>query len=124
MLDPTAALGQVACLRGRQVAIAELPGGLTNVNLRVPAVDPGPEVDVVVRIAQPGTELLAIDRYAEASNSRAAAAAGVGAPVVEHVAGAGLLVIDFLPGRTLTEPDLQESDTLLRVADACRRLHA
>ena len=81
MTDHSAALDAVECLRGRERAVEELSGGLTNVNLKVTTDD----ASVVVRIAQAGSELLAIDREAEYENSKAAAEAGVGAPVLEYV---------------------------------------
>ena len=82
MTDHSAALDAVECLRGREREVEELPGGLTNVNLKVTTA----EQTVVVRIAQSGSELLDIDREAEHLNSVAAAEAGVGAPVIEYVA--------------------------------------
>ena len=98
----------------------DLPGGLTNRNLRVVTA----AGDHVVRCFGSDAGLLAIDRDAEAANSRAAAAAGVGAPVVDYRPDLGLLVIGYLPGRTLTEADFTDPAVLARAADACRRLHA
>jgi len=114
-----AELDSVACLRGREREVEELPGGLTNVNLKVTTEDGS----VVVRIAQAGSELLAIDRDAEHRNSEAAAEAGVGAPVVEYVADPGLLVVGFIEGHTFTDDDLRNGGHLSRVAAACRQLH-
>ena len=74
-------LDHVACLRGQPRTVEVLAGGLTNVNLKVGY----PGGTIVVRVAQPGSELLAIDRAAEHLNSRAAARAGVGAPVLEYI---------------------------------------
>jgi thiamine kinase-like enzyme len=99
--------------------VTDLPGGLTNRNLKVVT----PAATVVVRIPGPGSELLGIDRDAEYRNSVAAAAAGVGPPVVHHQPGEGITV-EFLPGRTLTDDDLHSPHVLRLVADACRRLHA
>ena len=113
-------LENVACLRGQPRAAEVLAGGLTNVNLKVSY----PGGTVVVRVAQPGSELLAIDRGAEHLNSRAAAAAGVGAPVLEYIAEPGLLVVGYIDGRTFTDEDLRGGGHLRRVAAACRQLHA
>ena len=77
----------------------------------------------MVRIAQPGSELLAIDRKAEHLNSTAAARAGVGAPVLEYVADPGLLVVGFIDGRAFTDDDIRGGAHLSRIAAACRQLH-
>jgi thiamine kinase-like enzyme len=115
----SAALDAVSCLRGRERTVEELPGGLTNVNLKVTTSDGS----VVVRIAQPGSELLAIDRHAEHLNSVAAAESGVGAPVLEHVEDPQLLVVGFIDGHTFTDDDLRHGGHLSRVAASCRQLH-
>jgi thiamine kinase-like enzyme len=119
LTDHSAALDAVSCLRGREREVEELPGGLTNVNLKVTT----DERTVVVRIAQSGSELLAIDREAEHRNSVAAAEAGVGAPVLEYVPDPGLLVVEYIEGHTFTDDDLRTGDHLTRVAAACRQLH-
>jgi thiamine kinase-like enzyme len=120
LTDHSAALDAVDCLRGREREVEELPGGLTNVNLKVTTS----EQTVVVRIEQPGSELLAIDRDAEYLNSRAAAEAGVGAPVLDHVEDPPLLVIGYIEGHTFTDDDLRHGGHLHRVAAACRQLHS
>jgi thiamine kinase-like enzyme len=68
--------------------------------------------------------LLAIDRDHEYRNSVAAAAAGVGAPVVAYHPELGLLVLGFIEGRTFTNADVQDPANIPRIARACRRLHA
>lgn len=113
-------LDQVACLCGVPRHVEELPGGLTNVNLKVVCE----ERSLVVRVAQAGSELLAIDRRAEHLNSVAAAQAGVGAPVVDYLPEAGLLVVGFIEGKTFTDDDLRHGGQLERVAAACRQLHS
>ena len=50
---------------------------------------------------------LAVDRRAEYENSVRAAAAGVGAPVIEFLPDDGVLVIGFLEGETLSDEHLQ-----------------
>jgi thiamine kinase-like enzyme len=112
-------LDRLECLRGRPREVVELAGGLTNINLKVTCDD---QV-VVVRVAQPGNELLAIDRDHEHRNSVAAAEEGVGAPVVEYLPGAGLMVVGYLRGRPFTDDDLRSGSHLPRVAAACRQLH-
>jgi thiamine kinase-like enzyme len=112
-------LDRIPALQGRPRTVAELPGGLTNQNLRV-TTDRG---DYVVRRFRGDPELLGIDRDAEHRNTVAAAEAGVGAPVVDYLPGLGVLVIGFLGGRTYDNASFAEAGVLPRVADACRRLH-
>jgi len=80
--------------------------------------------EVVVRQVRSDAGLLAIDREAEHANTLAAAAAGVGAQVLEHRPELGTTVLEFLRGRTLTDDDFQDPVVLARAADAVRRLHA
>ena len=103
---------------GQPREVTELPGGLTNHNYRVRT----PTHDVVVRVSSPSSELLAVDREHEWLNSRAAAEAGVGAPVVDFLPGRGILVVEFLPGRTYAAGDV--ATNLPRIARSLRRLHA
>jgi thiamine kinase-like enzyme len=93
---------------------------LTNLNLLVTL----PDREVVVRVVRSDAGLLAIDRAAEHANTVLAAGSGVGAGVVEHHPDLGMTVLEYLPGRTLTDADFADSDVLTRAADATRRLHA
>jgi thiamine kinase-like enzyme len=115
----TRLLDAVECLRGRSRHVVLLPGGLTNTNLRVTTDD----VDVVVRISDPSTSLLGIDRDAERANSEAAATAGAGPRVVDAVPAEHLLVVEYIESRTLAEADLAAEDMLVRVAGICAVLH-
>jgi thiamine kinase-like enzyme len=99
--------------------VEELGGGLTNRNLKVTNADG----TSIVRLRIEAHDLLGIDREHEYANTVAAAAAGVGAPVLHYRPGEGLTV-GFLPGGTLSDADLHDPAVLGRVADACRRLHA
>jgi thiamine kinase-like enzyme len=122
VLDPELAvlLDRMPCTAGWPRTVEDLPGGLTNRNLKV-TTSSGM---VVVRISTGATSLLAIDRDDEHANSRAAATTGVGAPVLDYLPGEGVLVVGFLPGRTLTSTDLADPVMLGRVARVCRTLHA
>jgi thiamine kinase-like enzyme len=83
-----------------------------------------PDGTFVARIAADGTELLTIDRDCEYRNAVAAAAAGAGPPVFEYRPQDGLLVIGYIEGRTLGPADVAAADNILRIAQACRRLHS
>jgi thiamine kinase-like enzyme len=116
-----ALLERVAVLRGQECRVEPLPGGLTNKNFKVST----PSGTYVLRRSTPSSsDELAVDRRAEYENSVRAAAAGVGAPVVEFLPGEGVLVIRFLEGETLSDEHLQRPGMLPRLAEACRRLHA
>ncbi len=123
--DLDALLDAIPCTAARPRVVEDLPGGLTNRNLKVTNADGC----CVVRIpaenstTTAGPGLLGIDRDAEHANSVRAAQAGVGAPVLHYRPGAGLTV-GFLPGTALTDRDLHDPAVLARVAQACRRLHA
>ena len=116
-------LDRLATLAGRSWRAVELPGGLTNHNVRVTTDDDGPPVDVVVRCSSSDAGLLGIDRDAERTNPALAGRAGVGAPVVEYRPDLGMLVIGYLPGRALEDADFEDLGVVSRAADACRRLH-
>ena len=112
-------------LAGRSWSVSELPGGLTNVNLRVTTDDGlAPPLDLVVRCSHGDPALLGIDREAEHLNTATAAGAGVGAPVVEFRPDLGMLVIGFLEGRALVDADFADTGVLTRAARAVRSLHA
>jgi thiamine kinase-like enzyme len=53
-----------------------------------------------------------------------AAAAGAGPPVIEYRPEDRLLVIAYLEGRTLGPADVAAPPNIVRIARACRRLHA
>ena len=117
-------LEHLEVLAGRSWTVTDLPGGLTNVNVRVTTDDRlEPALDLVVRCSHGDPTLLGIDREAEHRNTVAAAAAGVGAPVLEFRPELGMLVIGYLPGRALTDGDFADSDVLTRAAAAVRALH-
>jgi thiamine kinase-like enzyme len=112
-------LDKIEVLRGRTRHVTELTGGLTNTNLKVTT----DEAAYVVRVPGRDTGALAINRDHEYRNSVIAAAAGVGAPVVEYLADESVLVIGYIDGRTFTDDDFSLPGTIERVAAACRRLH-
>ena len=95
------------------------PGGLTNRNFVV-TLD---GERAFVRIAGAGTELLAVDRANELFNTRAAASVGVGPRVLHDVPRHRAFVLEFLPGRTMSNVAFREPGMPLRVATVLRRLH-
>jgi thiamine kinase-like enzyme len=101
------------------VKVSQLSGGLTNENFLVEA---GGE-RYVMRIPGQSTELLAIDRENEVYNTKAAATTGIGPRVLEHVPGLDLLVLEFIPGSTMSAATLQTKDMARRMAESFHRLH-
>ena len=112
-------LARIASLAGERRVVSPLPGGLTNRNYKVTT----PDGEFVARVFSGGGELLAIDREREYRNSVIAAAAGVGAPVVEYCPADGVLVLGYVGGRTLTNADISQPAMVPRIAAACRTLH-
>ena len=78
----------------------------------------------VARCSVNSKNLLGIDRDNEYYNSRAAAEAGVGAPVIDYRPDLGILLVGFLDGVTLTNADMQRPGVLKRVATGVRGLHS
>jgi thiamine kinase-like enzyme len=120
MPDLSSLFDRVPSLAGAPRLIAELPGGLTNRNYKVST----PEGVFVARLWSGGGELLAIDRDNEYLNSVTAAAAGVGAPVVEYRPQDCVLVLGYIDGATLTNADVAAEGNIPRIAAACRQLHS
>ena len=109
----------VPALRGPRT-VTLLAGGLTNHNFRV---DSG-SASFVVRLSDPDTGLLAIDRDNEHVNSVAAAAAGVGADVIDYQPENSMLVLEFLENtETMSREAMQRGDRLDDAAAAIRQLH-
>ena len=118
--DLDALLDQLPVLTGQPRRIEDLPGGLTNRNVKITTATG----TYVARCSTNSGNLLGIDRDNEYVNSRAAEQAGVGAPVVDYRPDLGILLVGFLEGTTLTNADLQRPEVLARVAQGCRTLHA
>lgn len=105
--------------KGQETKVSQLSGGLTNENYLV-------EVDgqkYVMRIPGQSTELLSIDRANEVFNTKAAAITGIGPQVLEHVPGLDALVLEFIPGTTMSAANLQSKEMASRIATSFRRLH-
>jgi thiamine kinase-like enzyme len=76
-----------------------------------------------VRIPGESTELLAVDRRNEYHNTRAASATGVGPKVLYYIDEYQAMVLEFLPGTTLSNERLQAPGMPSRIAQAIRHLH-
>jgi len=118
--EVVARLAHLPMLAGIGWHAERLSGGLTNVNAKL-TTDRG---RYVARLSTSTGSLLAIDRDAEVFASRAAAASGVAPQVAAHDPAAGVLVIEWVDGRTFTEDDVRDSAQLPRIAAVLRRLHA
>ena len=112
-------LARVPSLAGTPRQVSVLSGGLTNQNFKVTT----PDGVFVARVLSDGGELLGIDRDHEYRNSVIAAAAGIGAPVIDFRPDDRILVLGYIEGRTLTNADVAEPVTLARIARACATLH-
>jgi thiamine kinase-like enzyme len=114
------AAARVALWKGRSVDISPLSGGLTNDNYLVQV---GGQ-KYVMRLPGQSTELLSIDRANEVFNTKAAATTGIGPKVLEHVAGVDVMVLEFIPGPTMSAAALQSPRMAARMAQSFHRLHA
>ncbi|MBN9886313.1 phosphotransferase [Salipiger abyssi] len=93
-----------------------LSGGITNHNIRLS--DAGR--DYVVRVGG-DIPVHQVMRFNELACHRAAHAVGL-SPAIVH-AEPGILAMDFVPGRALTEADIRDPETLVRVLPLIKRLH-
>ncbi len=114
------ALARVSLWKGEQVKVSQLSGGLTNENYLVEAAGRR----YVMRIPGQSTDLLMIDRANEVHNTKAAAGTGIGPQVLEHVPELDVLVLEFIPGPTMTAQTLQSREMVARMASSFQRLHA
>jgi len=105
---------------GRSVTAEPIPAGLTNTNYRV-TVDGTP---LFVRIPGAATALLAVDRGNELHNTRAAAEAGVSPRVLHALPRWDVFVLEWVPGRTMSNAAFGAPGMPTRIAETLRRLHA
>jgi thiamine kinase-like enzyme len=78
----------------------------------------------VMRIPGASTELLSIDRANEVHNTRAAAETGIGPRVLEHLPDLDVMVLEFIPGATMSAETLQSVHMARRMAESFKRLHS
>jgi thiamine kinase-like enzyme len=112
-------LDQLPALAGQPRQLEDLPGGLTNRNVKITT---STRV-YVARCCGTSSNLLGIDRDNEHYNSKAAEVAGVGAPVIDYRPDLGILLIGYLNGTTLSNEDFARPGVIAKVAAACRALH-
>ena len=105
---------------GRDVRVVPLAGGLTNTNYRVD-VDGMP---YVIRVPGQSTELLSVNRQHEYYNTLAAADAGVGARILHYLPDISVMVLEFIPGPTMSSARLRAPEQIARTAISVRMLHA
>ncbi len=104
---------------GRPKVVRPLTGGITNMNFRV-------DVDgrsYVLRMGGAKTDLLGIDRSIERAAAVRAAEVGVGPPVERFIEAEEWLITKFIEGRAIPIDEMQQPDTIRRVAGALRRFH-
>lgn len=114
-----ALLEQLPLLAGQPRQVEDLAGGLTNRNVKITTA-----TGVYVARCVDPANLLGIDRDQEHYNTRAAAEAGVGAPVYDYRPDLGILLLGYLDGVTLGNDDFARPGVIAKVARACRALHA
>jgi thiamine kinase-like enzyme len=104
---------------GRNPSFEPLGGGITNHNFKV-VVD---GEAFVLRIGGKDTELLGIDRPAEAAAARMAASIGVGPEVYAVVEPEGYLVTRFIEGQPVPPERMRSPETIEQLAPAFRAIH-
>jgi len=116
---PADALRALAPVLGEPDGTPEpLEGGITNRNYRVRWADR----ECVLRCPGKDTALLGIDRAAEWAATQAAAAAGIGPPVVAFDPGAGCLVTEWVEARPIEPAGLRRR--IPELAAALRTIHS
>lgn len=123
MLSPRVedAAAHVSLWRGQRFNVSPLSGGLTNENYLVEIAD---GQRYVMRLPGHSTELLSIDRENEVYNTKAAAETGIGPRVLEHVPGIDAMVLEFIPGPTMSAETLQSVHMARRMASSFKTLHS
>jgi len=114
------AVAKIEDWKGRDISIQSLSGGLTNTNYKV-EVDGTP---YFVRVPGQSTELLAVNRENEYHNSKAAAQAGVAPNVLYYLTDSGVMVLEFLNGKTMSKEMLNAPGMPTRMVQSIKRLHA
>jgi len=106
---------------GNSITMKPLGGGLTNKNYRIDTS----QDTYVLRISEPSSSLLSIDRNNERINTARAHKSGVGPRVIDCLPEENVLLIEWIEAKTLHASDLRHDDGLLeRVALSLKKLHS
>jgi thiamine kinase-like enzyme len=106
-------------LKGLDLNIQELKGGITNRLYRVVSSDGG---DYVFRFYGAKTELF-IDRDVEMENLRRLEFSGVTQRLVKYLPERNVTVVEFIPGYVLKNPDFLREDLWERIMRPIRIIH-
>lgn len=116
-MDEAARVARLPCWSGHGLPeVAPLAGGMTNSNFLV--TDRGRRF--VVRLGE-DIPLHGVMRFHELAASRAAHAAGLSPAVIHHEPG--VMVLDYIEGRTFTPEDVRDPARLAPIVDLVRRCH-
>jgi thiamine kinase-like enzyme len=115
-------LRRVSLFADRPARHAPMEGGLSH---QIWRVDCGGR-SYVLRVLDQAVSAagLGVPPEQEIENTLRAADSGAGARVIEVLPDVPALVLEFLPGRTLSAADVRTATAIPRIAAGCRRLHA
>lgn len=109
----------IPCLKGKEVKVCPLKGGLTNRNYSLDCAG----ARFVLRVMGENSRLLGIDRQAELACLKSAHAIGIGPEVIAFFPERGALVTRFVTGRVLVPKALKSPAILRRVVASLRQYH-
>ena len=117
-------LDRLAVLAGRSWRVADLPGGLTNHNVRVTSTDDGHRSTSWSGARRATPDCSGSTATTSTSTPRPRQRRASAPPVIEYRPDLRMLAIGFLRAARWTNADFADPGVLTRAADACRRLHA
>ncbi|HZD52718.1 MAG TPA: choline/ethanolamine kinase family protein [Woeseiaceae bacterium] len=120
LFSAAAAIARIPGVEPAKARFAELGGGFSHRLWLVEAE----ERKLVLRLDTPHVETLGLDRRTELTVLRRASEAGLASNVVFADPDAGMLVYEYLPGRSWTAEDLADKRKLEALAALLRRAHA
>jgi thiamine kinase-like enzyme len=117
--EARALIALIPRLKGQEVKVSPLKGGLTNRNYLLDCEGER----FVLRVMGDNSRLLGINRRAEYACLQAAHEIGIGAEVMAFFPQKGALVTRFVTGRVLTPQNLKSPAVLRRVVVSLGRYH-